>query len=288
MIRRKLSVVDWNIGFISVPIRDLIAGKEYSIEWMKHRYIDRFFADPFIVSENETFYVILAEEYKFVSMKGIIVKLLVEKKKKRLIKRELVLKTEYHLSYPFIYNGQMCPEQSKSNKWIGYNTAGVEKKELSNIGLVDATVLQHGSKDWVFATMADGTKDGEKKNLCRFELNDKGTVNLATKLCIKNSLSNSRPAGNFFEIDGTLYRPAQNSTETVYGESITINKVITNTDVEYREEAVCIIHSHDSTEYNVGMHTLNLLSNGVIIDGSQLSFRPLQKIASKFLGRRKK
>ncbi|WP_270639892.1 glucosamine inositolphosphorylceramide transferase family protein [Longibaculum muris] len=283
MIRKKFSVIDWNIGFISTSFSELLQGKEYTIEWMKHEYKDRFFADPFVYNESDTCFEILAEEYLFVEMIGRIVKLTVNKKDKQLLDRKLLLKTKYHLSYPFISGNIFIPEQSKSGKLIAYDFDSKKERVLANIGLVDATILERNGQKWIFATLLDGTPDAARKNLSRFKIDDNGNIDIDSKLLIKNDLYNSRPGGAFFESEGILYRPAQNSTNAVYGESISINKVLENSEKKYLEECVLTIDSHQSNKYTDGLHTFNITCEGAVVDGFQLSFRPLQKILSKLV-----
>lgn len=49
-IYRKIIQESWNIGFVDTSIDDLLVGKSIQIEWMKHSYEDRWFADPFVVN----------------------------------------------------------------------------------------------------------------------------------------------------------------------------------------------------------------------------------------------
>ena len=65
-LKKKLSVVAWNVGFIETCIEDFLSEPEsYRIVWMKHSYRDRFFADPFLFDQDSNYYYILAEEYVF-------------------------------------------------------------------------------------------------------------------------------------------------------------------------------------------------------------------------------
>ena len=72
-IANKLKVVVWNIGFIEKEIGDFISNQDtFSIIWMKHKYSDRFFADPFLLDIDDKFLYVLAEEYIFAEGKGRI------------------------------------------------------------------------------------------------------------------------------------------------------------------------------------------------------------------------
>ena len=147
----KTRVVAWNIGFIEQDVKDLLNNDDYRIIWMKHRYHDRFFADPFLLEEDDNSLYILAEEYLFSEGKGRIVKLCVAKGTKELISNERLIETEYHLSYPFVYGDEIIAEQQKSGKWIAYDKRGRESRILSNTGLIDSTIFDDGRTEWVFA-----------------------------------------------------------------------------------------------------------------------------------------
>ena len=97
----------WNIGFCETTPEKLITQQSLSkIEWLKQPLKDRFFADPFVISADETTICILAEELLFAEKKGRIVRLAVDKKRKCLIEREITLELHSHLSYPVFSDGK--------------------------------------------------------------------------------------------------------------------------------------------------------------------------------------
>ena len=68
----RLKFVCWNIGFIEKGIDSIVNDDtEYKIRWVKKKYHDRFYADPFIFETTPLYYVVLAEECLFVKKKGI-------------------------------------------------------------------------------------------------------------------------------------------------------------------------------------------------------------------------
>lgn len=280
-ILNKLKIVVWNIGFIDKSI-ECVMHKEsdYNITWMNHQYQDRFFADPFVLAVDEKYIIILAEEYLFLEGKGRIVKLTVDKKTKKLYKNERLIDTDYHLSYPFIYGNKIIPEQNKANKWVSYDLEGRQVGVIANMGLIDATIFDDGLVKWVFATQIEKEKNDALRKVYRYKMvND--VVDESTKMLIKDCYCASRPGGNFFKFEGCWYRPAQTSTEDVYGESIAICKVIANSDTEYKEEQVMIIDSHKQNRFNLGLHTFNSVEDLIIVDGFEMQFHPIYKILYK-------
>lgn len=57
----------WNIGFIKCEPGELLEGKKKieRVQWLKHSYKDRFFADPFFLSVTEERLEVLVEEYLY-------------------------------------------------------------------------------------------------------------------------------------------------------------------------------------------------------------------------------
>lgn len=281
----KFKFVAWNVGFIEKSFDALLnVNDDCRIEWMKHDYHDRFFADPFVLQETDEIITLLAEEYKFIESKGKIVKLFIDKKRKRLLKRELIIESEYHLSYPFIYKNRVFPEQSASGKWISYDLDGKNDETISNYGFIDGTILDDGNQAWLFATKIDSSKADANKKLYRYKM-DGGKPDISTELLIKNDLRSSRPGGNFIKYKEKWYRISQISTERVYGESLAICQIISNVDGEFKEQEVRILNSSSSRAFNRGMHTLNVANDFIVVDGFELQFHPLQKIIYKLMRR---
>lgn len=85
-----------------------------NIRWMKHKYRDRFFADPFLFKADPDYYYIFAEEYEFVKKKGIIVLLKINRSTMQLEDKHTVIDDDFHLSYPFPEDDCIITENYKS------------------------------------------------------------------------------------------------------------------------------------------------------------------------------
>ena len=279
-LMQKLQVVVWNVGFIDSSIDDLLKGSPYTIQWMKHNYKDRFFADPFIQRMDSKYIVVLAEEYFFSEQKGRIVRLIIDRSTKALKKREVVIDKKFHLSYPFIWKDMIIPEQSASGKWYAYSMDGANEKQLSGMGFIDGTMFFDGTNTWLFATRIVESKEDAVRKTYRYKVIDDKPL-LDTEFLIKDGLSASRPGGNFFNIDGIWYRVAQTSTESIYGESIAICRVVENSEQRYKEDIVLNLNSHSEKRFNKGLHTLNLTEGVTIVDGFEMQIHPIRKMIGK-------
>ena len=124
-----------------------------SLKWSSFSLVrsplDRFWADPFILKRNNTYYLFV-EEYIYSLERGRIACLTLDNQQK-IKENQLILDKPYHLSYPFIFeydnNLYMIPESSQ-NKTIDLYRCGkfpatwvFEKTLINNITAFDTTVV---------------------------------------------------------------------------------------------------------------------------------------------------
>ena len=83
------------------PLEEVIAGAEPEVRWMKHQRKGGWFADPFVLDVTDTTISLLAEEFRFKTGKGRIVRLDVQRETFEL-EKVTVLIDDCHLSFPFI------------------------------------------------------------------------------------------------------------------------------------------------------------------------------------------
>lgn len=273
-IKDKFSCGFWNVGIITSSAKDIINGKSnYCFRWMKHHHWDKFFADPFPVNEDKDFYYILAEQYSYFTSKGTIVMLKIRKEDFRLVGKNPVIETNYHLSFPFPYSGSIVPEQFRAGKLYAYKD-GVETC-ICDYPVIDPVLFDFKGKKFLFGTLTCDDNKGHNRSLFWFE--KKGEkYELKKEKPIKEDVTSSRAAGAFFEIDGQLYRGAQDC-ERIYGGQTRIMKVDLTED-SYKETEVAIVNSSSSNEFNDGLHTFNPWKDIVVIDGFQNETRYLLKI----------
>ncbi len=43
----------WNLGFVTDDVADVIKSNHLNIQWMKHEYKDRWFADPYLLEVTD-------------------------------------------------------------------------------------------------------------------------------------------------------------------------------------------------------------------------------------------
>lgn len=260
---------NWNIGFPQVNIESIVKGEKFEIKWLKHPYRDRFFADPFIYSVSEKEIVILAEELIFKENKGRIVRLVVGRKDYRLIKRSVVLEKDSHLSYPALLelNGDVFiyPENGASGeltlyKYNGDTCAAQPVNVIYNGALADATIMPCDNGFLMFATETSHHDIDLRLYYCGnplIEKFEKGDVIYMDK-------NGARSAGGILNINGQLYRPAQDCT-TNYGGALTIQELkLDGIKISLNN---CISIQPKSNKYSLGIHTLNHKDGVCVVDG---------------------
>ena len=268
-IGRLLYDQNWNIGFCGLTTEELIKNKALpTVRWMKHPYRDRWFADPYILKASEEEIVVFVEECPIEAPKGILCELHIDRKSMRLKERYILLELDTHLSYPAIieYEGKtyVYPENGASGQLNIYEYDEVKHRLINpncilNEAVADATITKEGNRFTLIATRFPKTQKEaflyESKSLF-------GPFKLVTETPFQNSLSCSRPGGNWMHVFGALYRPAQNCSE-VYGGSLKFMYV----DLIKNKEQIIFELKPQGFRYNKGLHTINFNNGLCVIDG---------------------
>lgn len=285
---KKFLIQTYNIGIIQKPIGEILNNGIYGgdIRWLKHPYRDRFFADPFIIKENELFYFILVEEYLFWEEKGKITLLKVAKDNFLLIERKVVIEESTHLSFPFCeMNGiTVIPESVASGKTIEYtidteSMSVVSKRVILDEGLIDAVFYtdRNGEK-WILTAKSDNPKE----DMYIYHYVGQKYVPINNGKAILKSIELSRSAGRLFEHDGKIYRPVQDSTGR-YGKQTRIVRLDNLNDLCYEGKCLYVINAKGNPPYDETLHTFNVYNDYTIIDGSKDYFRfPMKIFYKKF------
>lgn len=289
-IIRKLSLSKWNIGYAECPPQLAVEnpdGLTANIKWLDHGFDDRFFADPFILDVTDRKLHVLAEELLFRKNKGHIVQLEIDADTGRLTDMCEVLKTDGHLSYPFIIRHEnevfIIPESGAEGRLDLYRYDSIARKAcfimtLVSHPLIDATVFTHNGYWWIMAGNLDRKCNRDLWIYRSRALT--GEYSLIEGNPFIRDRSSARPAGDVFRINGQLFRPSQNSLRG-YGSSVRLNRICELSAHGYREEPVAELKPSDR-HYRNGLHTLNFHKGFCVVDGNRLAFSPVRKIKAHF------
>jgi len=289
----KLFFKQWIIGICHGDIKEIIRTKSFDpdIKWFYLDSFHRFFADPFFVTSGDGNLKILFEDYPFDDDYGKIALMTVDKNFNH-ISDKLLLDTGTHLSYPYVcYEDNkiyIFPEAAKSGKLSCYEYDPHAEsmkflKVIIDMPLRDCTILKHEDKYWIFGIIAEGDTN-YKLHLFHAD-NLLGPYSPHKKNPVRDGLNGTRPAGNFVEVDGILYRPAQNCMNG-YGESITVYRITELNEENISEEPymdITINRKNSKNRAIHSIHTLNQTGNILAVDGEQWTLAPMKQLR-KYLG----
>ncbi|MBR1793570.1 MAG: hypothetical protein IJ764_08045 [Bacteroidales bacterium] len=275
----------WEIGFLDVCIDDLLKGKPYRINIIKHHYTQGWFADPFVLDVTDDEIFLLVEEWHYANRRGRISRLAIDRKTLELLEVTPVLQLNSHLSFPAIRRVDdevfVYPENAKGKglAMYHYNKLGrvFEACEvLTSMPLLDAVITNGFGPEYIFAT----TLDNPSRQLRWFEVVEGRAVERGI---ISFADDTARNAGDWFVCDGKMYRPAQDCNQR-YGGSVILQEVHFEGGAFTFTDTVRITTT--SKRYNTGCHTLNQFKDVCVVDVHGYKYPKLAKMYNSLFCRK--
>lgn len=262
-IYKKAIEHKWEIGFIENSINQVLAGDNLKIKWVKNPIRDRWFADPFILDVTPSIIVLLVEEFSYELKKGRIAKLIIDRKSMEILQFKIILELTTHLSFPAIIRDKgdvyIYPENHQSGclKMYKYDVNSEQCREVKVLckePLTDAVRTELFGRPLIFSTKYPHQNGSsldvyEEKN---------GSFQRFKEITFNENIA--RMAGDFFKVDGNIYRPAQ-ECNVFYGHGVSIQKV--SKDFEFTEVRR-LLSPHPNLK--LGIHTLNYYKGNIVID----------------------
>lgn len=260
----------YNIGFIDGNLKDVIEeSRSIKVNWLKHTYKDRWFADPFILDVTDNEIWVLVEEWYDPINRGRISKLIIDKQTYKLKDILVLLELESHLSFPAIRRAQdgiyIYPENSVTGKLTEYKyIPEKEKLEVSSVianeALTDAIQTDIFGERFLFSTRLP---DANGKDLYIYQYSEKTkTFKEVSQYHYNENLS--RSAGDFFRYGENVYRPSQVCIKS-YGDAVSIQEV-NYSNGQYSEKEIRRIYS-PHPDLDLGFHTFNTYKGVIVVDG---------------------
>jgi len=232
-----------------------------------------YWADPLTWIHNGQPFL-FAEEFLYAAKRGRIVCLTLDEEM-RVTSNQVALERPYHLSYPFVFEHEgetyMIPETASRRAIELYRCVEFPQRwefvheVMRDIYAVDATLLQHGGRWWLFANCMSAAGASSWDELHIFHA-DSPLATQWTPHALNPVLADARfarPAGRFFVHAGELYRPSQDSSRR-YGYAINLNRVEILNEREYRETPAQKILPHAGI---LTTHTYSRAENWILTDG---------------------
>ncbi len=247
-VRRKLDKTLAAPFFIDQWVIMSAKGLRYdSLRWVEFRPIipdkDRYWGDPFIVQRGGSYHVFI-EEKIYAAQRGRIACLTLDSEG-RLVSQQTALERDHHLSYPFIFEQDgdtyMIPETAEQRTVELYRCTRFpdqwvfERNLMTGIYAVDATLLAHAGRYWLFANVREpGGSSLNSLHIFSAESLGAETWKPHPRNPVVQDIRWARPAGRIFSNGGDLIRPSQDCSQR-YGYAIRFNRITKLTETEYEE-----------------------------------------------------
>lgn len=272
----KLFMKRWVIGIANGDIKEIIRTRKFdqNINWLPFKSKSEFIADPFILESGNGITSIMFEHFSIEDNYGNISLMILDKNLNE-TRRNVLLDTKSHLSFPFIFRDKgkiyVIPESVRSGKLSIYEYDNLSESlrfqsHLLPNALYDPVIIYRNGRYWLLGSTFEGRIEYRMHVYYSDKLTGPYTSHPGNP--VKTGLDGVRAAGNIIEVDNVLYRPSQNCANG-YGESITINKILSLDEKDYAEEAYMLIEAGKEMIKNkiYRIHTLNVSGNLIVVDG---------------------
>ena len=290
MMVRRVIRPRWRIGIVENSLEGIVNGEELRVQWPSNPFHDRWFADPFVLSVDGDEVTLLVEDYRYAEGQGRISRIIVDRKRGAIVSCKTILRGG-HYSFPAILreNGKvyLYPEQSRQGKLELFEYCPETEtceyvQTLSEEPLTDAIIYKgviystrlpepNGKRlkmfKWPSAVQSSiaasqrSSAFGDSKQLhCVQDANalnlELETLNQPKTYVFGECIA--RNAGEFFEVNGVTYRPAQECNRW-YGNALSIQKFEDGAFTEVRRIP--------------DMHTLNSYQGVIVVDRKVFPFQ---------------
>jgi len=204
-----------------------------------------------------------------------------------------VLEEAWHLSYPFLIEAGgaiwMIPEASLSGEIAIYRAVDFPWRWerhatlVSGVEAADATVVQHDGRFYMFAVVREGV-GGYSDTLAIWHAPDllgPWLPHAGNPVMVDDRAA--RPAGNFVEMDGALWRPVQDCRGG-YGAALGLARIDRLDPENFAQTVETVLHPGSKAWPGRRLHTLNRAGRLEVIDGSII--RPRWKPLANMVDRR--
>lgn len=258
----------YNIGFVENDLQSIIDGDPIKVNWLKHPYKNRWFADPFILDVNEDEIIVLVEEWYDPIKRGRISKLIIDRHSYELKDLKVLIDEGFHMSFPAITRKPdgiyIQPECGLSRGLVEYkydveNDKFDKVRMISNLSLADSVRNNIFGEDMMFSTKLP---DANGKELGIYSW-DEASQQYRIREYYHFEENISRMAGNFFRFKGKVYRPAQVCIKS-YGEAVSLQEVSYD-NMKWNFKEIRRIYS-PHPDFDLGFHTFNVYNGQIVVD----------------------
>lgn len=269
----------WRVGIVRAPISQVaatgLAGRD--LTWLPEESSFRFLADPFGLWRDGSLHL-FAEAYDYRTRHGVIDHLSFDRDL-RLQRRRTVLREDWHLSYPYVFEADgatwMLPEAHRSGALTLYRAEAFPDRwqAWATIALdvvpIDATPVWHEGKWWLF--YSGGPDRAARMGALHLAWAERlaGPWHPHPLNPVRRDLGGGRPGGTPFVERGDLCLPVQDCRRT-YGGAIRILRFTRLSPDAVETELGPPIVAPAETRYREGLHTLSACGPVTLIDAKKV------------------
>ncbi len=247
---------------------------------------DGWWADPFLVYENDTYHLFF--EDALLDKNNANISVISIQKDGTITEPRPCLVRPYHLSYPFVFEWEgdyyMMPESKGNNTVEVYKaTRFPDQWEfhtnlMENIEAVDNTLYFHDGKWWMFNSIRKQKGVSIDNELSIFYADSPLSTNWTPHPLnpVITDVRRARPAGRIYEYEGKIIRPSQDGSVR-YGYGLRLNEIVTLTETDYQEREVEYIEPLWDKKA-LGTHTIAHEHELTVIDVFEWRPRMFQRI----------
>ncbi|HLN53054.1 MAG TPA: hypothetical protein VK212_05055 [Lentimicrobium sp.] len=270
---------NWQLGVIKARTADILGTLQYEIDleevdFLEARNTNYYFADGFAVKDGERL-LLLFENYSYKERLGHLSSVWFNERDYTFTEPVDILREPWHLSYPFVFKYKgvtYCIPECKDRKNVElYKLDTVSMKLvhlrtlIKDLEAVDPSLIYHQNHWYLFFTAGYATNT--ELHIWHAEnLEDEFVPHVLNP--VKSNVSNSRPAGSLFYLDGKLYRPSQDCSRS-YGGRVIINEIKVLTEESFLEVTVNVLEPPHGFE---GIHNISFAGDSMLFDCKKMKF----------------
>lgn len=256
----------WLLGICENGFDDLKAGR---IRWIGNGPYEKkkWFADPFILDNDDHRIHLLVEEFDYRVHRGRIARLTIDRNLWAVTDCTILLDLETHLSFPMIWRQDdtvyVCPENCRSGGWDLYRydpEAGklLPVRRLMDKPLTDAVLYEHDGHYYILSTRMP--KPNGRVLTVYQSKEATGEYRKHQEIEFEDNVA--RNAGAPFHYGDRIIRPAQESN-TNYGNALVFQQM-EEKDGLFSFTELCRVYS-TNRKYRFGTHTYNQHPEGCAV-----------------------
>jgi hypothetical protein len=270
----------WSVGSATGGGELLVEGRVTGVRWYSTPERTTFLADPFIVPGSAG-RVVLCESMDYRKGHGSIVR--VELSSSGVTTpTTVVVEPDAHLSYPYLIldDGDLwcTPESASTRGLTAYRLSPdarvvlARERIIEGVAAIDPTIFWYGDRWWLALT-EDGPTSSSHLWIYH-SARPRGPWQAHSRNPVKVDANGARGAGRPFVVNGSTYRPAQDSSSG-YGRAVRIFRIIELTPGSFREESVAVLRPDPLGSHPDGLHTVSVENGSVVVDGFRDIVSPL-------------